>query len=222
MLELQQNRALWWVMNAFTSTPTIALHNEAAIQPVSISLHQKHRKYALCLLSLPPTHPLAQWCLESFTIPNLIDAIPDVSDEYDYDWQTTAHPPSWLARVLLFLARWVQPYDVVEYTTQQHPDPWIPSPIAIDISGTTKPNATRVHDGLLNHLRRDPRLIITYTEGSQLSTATGARYTIPTGFPEAINAIIGAWSYSQKKDPPPLHFQQQHRNPWIFQWNPDQ
>jgi hypothetical protein len=43
---------------------------------------------------------------------------------------------------------------------------------------------------LLNHLRRDPRSIITYMDGSQLGTAMGAGYTIPTGFPEAINAIV--------------------------------
>jgi hypothetical protein len=47
-----------------------------------------------------------------------------------------------------------------------------------------------VDAGLLNHLRHDPGSIIMYTDGSQLCTATRARYTIPTGFPKAINAII--------------------------------
>jgi hypothetical protein len=118
-LQLQQNMALRRILNAFTSMPIIALHNEAAIQPVSIRLDQKQWKYALRLLSLPPTHSVAQRCPQSFPIPNLIDAIPDVSDEYDYDWRTTACPPSRLARALRSLARWVQPYDVVECTTQQ-------------------------------------------------------------------------------------------------------
>jgi hypothetical protein len=92
MLQLQQNRALQRNRNAFTSMPIIALHNEAAIQPVSVRLDQKQRKYALRLLSLPPTHPVAQQCPESVPIPNLIDMIPDISDEYDYDWRTMARP----------------------------------------------------------------------------------------------------------------------------------
>jgi hypothetical protein len=86
MLQQQQNRALRWILNTFTSTPIITLHNEAAMQLVSVYLDQKHRNYALRLLSLPPNHPVAQRCPESFPIPNLIDVIPDVSDEYDYDW----------------------------------------------------------------------------------------------------------------------------------------
>jgi hypothetical protein len=199
-LQLQQKRALWWILNAFTSTPIVALHNEAAIQLVSIHLDQKQRKYGLRLLSLPPTHPVAQRCLESFPIPNLIDTIPDVSDEYDYDWRTTAHPPSRLVRALWSLARWVQPYDIVECTTQQHPDPWIPSPIATDISGATKPDATRVHTGLLNHLRHDPHSIIAYTDGSQLGTAIGAGYTIPTSFLEASNAMVPMGNTSEVFD----------------------
>jgi hypothetical protein len=85
MLQLQPNRAVRRILNTFTLTPTITLNDEAAIQPVSIHLDQKQRKYALHLLSLPPTHPVGQWCLESFPIQNLIDAIPDISDAYDYD-----------------------------------------------------------------------------------------------------------------------------------------
>jgi hypothetical protein len=38
MLQLQQNRALWQNLNALTSTPIIALHNEEAIHPVSVRL----------------------------------------------------------------------------------------------------------------------------------------------------------------------------------------
>jgi hypothetical protein len=58
-LQLQQNRALRRILNAITSMPIIALHNEVAIQPVSLGLDQKQRKYALHLLSLPPTHLVA-------------------------------------------------------------------------------------------------------------------------------------------------------------------
>jgi hypothetical protein len=190
MLQLQQNRALQQILNTFTSTPIVALHNEAAIQLVSVRLDQKQRTYSLHLLSLPPIHPVAQQCPESFPILNLIDMILEVSNEYEYDWRTTAGPPSRLARVPQSRVRWVQPYDVVECTMQQHPDPWILLPIATDISGATNPDTTRAHTGLLNHLRHDPRSIIAYTDSSQLGTGMGARYTIPTGFPKAINAIV--------------------------------
>jgi hypothetical protein len=86
MLQLQQNRALRQILNAFTSTPIVALHNEVAIHPVSIRLDQKQWKYALRLLSLLLTHLVAQWCPESFLILNPIDVNPDISDEYHYDW----------------------------------------------------------------------------------------------------------------------------------------
>jgi ribonuclease HI len=180
--------------------PIVALHSEVAIQPVSIHLDQKQRKYALRLLSLPPTHPVAQRYPESFPIPNLIDAIPDVSDEYDYDWRTTARPPSRLARALWSLARWVQPYVVVKCTMQQHPDPWILSPIATNISGATKPDTTRIHTRLLKHRHPDPHSIIVYTDGSQLGTAMGAGYTIPTRIPEAINAVLPMGNTSEVFD----------------------
>jgi hypothetical protein len=73
-------------------------------------------------------------------------------------------------------------------------------PIATDISGATKPNATRVHAGLLNHLQRDPHSIIVDTDSSQLSTAMGAGYTILTGFPEAINAMVPMGNTSEVFD----------------------
>jgi hypothetical protein len=85
MLQLQQNRALRQILNTFTSMPIITLHNEEAIQLVSICLDQKQQKYALHLLSLLPTYLVAQWCPESFPILNLINAIPDISDVYNYD-----------------------------------------------------------------------------------------------------------------------------------------
>jgi hypothetical protein len=47
-----------------------------------------------------------------------------------------------------------------------------------------------VYARLLNLQRHDPHSIIAYTAGSQLGKATGARYTILTGFPEAINVIV--------------------------------
>jgi hypothetical protein len=46
----------------------------------------------------------------------------------------------------------------------------------------------------------DPRSIIAYTDGSQLSISTGAGYTIPTGFPEAINTIVPMGNTSEVFD----------------------
>jgi hypothetical protein len=83
---------------------------------------------------------------------------------------------------------------------QQHPDPWTLSAIATDISGATKPDATQAHAGLLNHLCHYPRSIIADTDGSQLCTAMAAGYTIPTGFPEAINAIVPMGNTSEVFD----------------------
>jgi hypothetical protein len=72
--------------------------------------------------------------------------------------------------------------------------------LVVDISSVIKPDATRVHTRLLNHLRRDPHSIIACTDCSQLGTAMGARYTIPTSFPEAINAIVPMGNTSEVFD----------------------
>jgi hypothetical protein len=57
-LQLQQNAALRRILNAFCSTPIMALHNEAALPPVAVRLTHKLHKYTLHLLSLLTTHPV--------------------------------------------------------------------------------------------------------------------------------------------------------------------
>jgi hypothetical protein len=69
-LQSQQNSTLCQILNAFTSTPILALHNEAAIPPISVWLQCRNCKYVLCLLSLPPSHPVIKCCPSSFPIPN--------------------------------------------------------------------------------------------------------------------------------------------------------
>jgi hypothetical protein len=59
-----------------------------------------------------------------------------------------------------------------------------------DISTTTKMDATHTHLTLLCYLQRNPENVIAYMDGSQLATATGAGFTILTGLPTAITAVI--------------------------------
>jgi hypothetical protein len=47
-LQLQQNAALHRILNAFCSTPIIALHNKATLPPVAVRLTHKLCKYTLC------------------------------------------------------------------------------------------------------------------------------------------------------------------------------
>jgi hypothetical protein len=61
-LQTQHNATLCCILNAFCSTLTIALHNEATLPPVSVHLQSKERKYVLCLLTLPPSHPIIKCC----------------------------------------------------------------------------------------------------------------------------------------------------------------
>jgi ribonuclease HI len=58
------------------------------------------------------------------------------------------------------------------------------------ISAAMKTDASRAHLLLLRDLQRHPRNIIAYTDGSQLATATGAGFTIPTGLPTVVNAVV--------------------------------
>jgi hypothetical protein len=59
-LQQLQNDALRRILNTFKSIPVPALHNEAALPPVSVRLDSKQCKYALHLLTLPASHPVAQ------------------------------------------------------------------------------------------------------------------------------------------------------------------
>jgi hypothetical protein len=85
-LQIQQNTALCYILNAFCLIPIIALHNEAALPPVSIYLQSKQRKYILYLLTLHPSHPIIKCCPSSFPIPNYLSTMLCDTDEYNFNW----------------------------------------------------------------------------------------------------------------------------------------
>jgi ribonuclease HI len=190
LLQLQQNNAHRPILNAFKSTPTLALHNEAALPPVSVRLDNKQRKYTLRLFSLPTSHPVVQHCPTSFPIPNHLISTLNNQNEYDWAWQNTNRPLSRLVRILQHVGQWLHPNDVVEDTAHPTTSPWIPSPIITNIATLTKTDASAAHLELLRCLQRNSRNIIAYTDGSQLTKNTGAGYSIPTGLPRPVRAIV--------------------------------
>jgi hypothetical protein len=118
-LQLEQNAALCRILNAFRSTPVMALHNEAALPPVAVQLTHKLRKYTLRLLSLPTTHPVVRRCPSSYPIPG--HSIASLSDDREYDnpWHSDRRSPLWLIRMLRVMHRWLHPDDEIENTA--HP-----------------------------------------------------------------------------------------------------
>jgi len=58
--------ALRCILGAFRTSPTIALHNEAALPPVAVRLNHIRRKYAIRILTLPEKHPIRQCCPLTF------------------------------------------------------------------------------------------------------------------------------------------------------------
>jgi hypothetical protein len=92
-LQTQQNAALCHILNAFHLIPIIALHNEAALPPVSICLQSKQRKYVLCLLTLPLSHPIIKRGPSSFPIPKHLSTMLCDTDEYIFDWTQNCCPP---------------------------------------------------------------------------------------------------------------------------------
>jgi hypothetical protein len=103
-LQTQQNATLRRILNTFRSTPTIALHNEAALPPVSVYLQSKQRNYALHILSLPPSYPVVKRCPSSFPIPNHLSTALQDPNEYDFNWSQPCRPPSRLVRTLCTLS----------------------------------------------------------------------------------------------------------------------
>jgi hypothetical protein len=147
----------------------MALHNEAALPPVSVRLDNKQRKYTLRLVSLPMSHPIVQRCPTSFPIPNHLISTLNNQNEYDCAWENTNRPLSRLVCMLRHIGQWLHPNDVVEDTARPTTSPWIPSPIITNIATLTKTDASAAHLELLRRLQRNSRNIIAYTDGSQLT-----------------------------------------------------
>jgi hypothetical protein len=124
-LQSQQNTALRRILNAFTSTPILALHNKAAIPPVSVRLQCRNRKYVLRLLSLPPSHPVVKRYPSSFPVPNHFHTSICNPYEYDHLWQSTSKAPSRLVRMRRSVSQWVLPDDMIEDTAHPNFTPWI-------------------------------------------------------------------------------------------------
>jgi hypothetical protein len=93
-LQIQHNAALCHILNTFHSIPTIALHNEATLPPVSICLQSKQRKYILHLLTLPLSHAIIKCYPSSFLMPNHLSTMLYDPNEYDFDWTQDHCPPS--------------------------------------------------------------------------------------------------------------------------------
>jgi hypothetical protein len=199
-LQTQQNATLCCILNAFHSTPIIALHNKAALPPISIHLQSKQTKYVLYLLTLPPSHPVIKCCPSSFPVPNHLSTTLCDTNKYDFDWTQNYHPPSQLGKALCTLSPWVHPNANVEDTAQPTTTPWNVPTITIDIQNLPKDKAATAHLSLLHNLHNNPHNVIAYTDSSQLSTQTGAGFYNPYGLPNPIRTIIPLGTTSEVFD----------------------
>jgi ribonuclease HI len=121
-------------------------------------------------------------------------------DEYDFDWTQDHCPPSRLGKALRTLSPWVPPDADVEDTAQPTTARWNAPTTTVDIQDLPKDEAVTAHLSLLHDLCDDPRNIITYTDGSQLSTQTGAGFYIPHSVPNPICTVIPLGSTSEVFD----------------------
>jgi hypothetical protein len=149
-LQMQRNSALRRILNAFRSTPIVALLNEAAIPPVLVRRHHKQRKYTLHLLSLPPSHPVVKRCGSSFPIPNRFFTSIWNPYEYDCEWQSPRCPASRLIGMLTALRNWLSPATTIEDTAHPVNTPWQPHAITVDINPMPKNEASIEHLMLLH------------------------------------------------------------------------
>jgi hypothetical protein len=85
----------------------------------------------------------------------------------------------------------------IEDTAQPIATPWTTPTVQIDIPELPKNEATITHLSLLHRLHLDPHNVIDYTDGSQLTSHTGASYYIPHGLPHPMQAIIPIGTMSE-------------------------
>lgn len=57
-----KNAVMRKIAGAFRTTPIAVLEAETAIPPTAIGLYEMQRKYAIRILSMPPTHPPLDQC----------------------------------------------------------------------------------------------------------------------------------------------------------------
>jgi ribonuclease HI len=94
----------------------------------------------------------------------------------------------------------VPPDADVEDTAQPTTAPWSAPTITVDIQNLPKDEVATAHLSLLHNLRDDPYNVIIYTDGSQLSTHTGAGFYIPHDLPNPVRAIIQLGTTSEVFD----------------------
>jgi hypothetical protein len=84
----------------------------------------------------------------------------------------------------------VPPDADVKDTAQPTTAPWNAPSITIDIQDLPKDEAATTDLSLLHNLCDDPHNVIAYTNGSQLSTQSGAGFYIPHGLTNPVHTII--------------------------------
>jgi ribonuclease HI len=85
--------------------------------------------------------------------------------------------------------RWLHPDDAIENTAHPPDTPWARPPITTSIATLPKDEASKTHLDLLHRLQRQPRTIITYTDGSRLGSLMGTGFYIPIGLHHPIRTI---------------------------------
>jgi hypothetical protein len=88
----------------------------------------------------------------------------------------------------------------VKDTAQPTTAPWNVPTITVDIQGLPKDEVVTAYLSHLHDLCNDPHNIITYTDGSQVSTQTSVGFYIPHSLPNPIGAIIPLGTTSEVFD----------------------
>ena len=184
-LQTIQNIALRKILGAFRTTPTSAMHIEAAIPPVHIRLTHLQRKYAIRILTMPMSHPVRQRCPLSFP-PALYAMIgPDEGSEKWIEWDTlnVERKPyqSRLVKCLSTLSPWISNASDIESSSIDEAPPWTETSVKIMISDNSKDDTAKAHTQQVARLLADKKNIIAYSDGSmcQDKVGTGAVIYIP-------------------------------------------
>ena len=175
--ETVQNTALRCILGAFRTSPTISLHNEAALPSVAVRLNHMRRKYAIRILTFPEMHPIRQRCPSTF--PPFYES-PESSNTsgpwipWDSMEQNNRKFETRLIETLSTLSPWISNSSEIEtYSTTACP-PWIESRVKTHISPLSKEKEAKAHEAQYAMLKNDNRNIVCYTDGSMLKENIGA------------------------------------------------
>src|SRR5438045_1735387 len=158
-----QRQAMKTILGCFRTTPTIALEIETALLPTQLRLRCKALQSISRIQTYPEKHPLRKWVRRALL--NVVKLDGDIPHASNLEQLALTFPEHYFINL-----EQIEPYIR---------PPWWNAPIQIHIDSTKK-EAAKNHQQMLEKALTEPDTICIYTDGSGINGKIGAAAYSPT------------------------------------------